>query len=782
MRKYYLAGIFLSFIVFLSFPANAALAANLITVVHHDGSQTAYNAAINSDVSNGNALLSAMAGAVNGDSLYLTSSTFDIGNNNIDLTLNYTGSVSIHGSGKYSTVIKSVVGINNIIIPATNSQTTDLSIINGNPAAFVGSWGDFNGPGFTNALLKNIYMSGNTDGVLIKNSGTTTATIINLTDETNWDTLNFESFGTLDIYDSSFNAHAISGSPLSGLGEGQVARTLVASNGATLNVHDSTMVVSGATLNDSIAYTSFFGGSECGTIYLYGGNFSVLTGSTALYNTCPGSGMGVLGTPYNNSQKQGKIDGLPLSATYMTGSIYNLTSNMVQGGAGQYNYTEFTSGNFADIYAYRNIAAVPGGRLYGYSSSVAVVNDIDPDPNITYKFDIGWSPTPGADGYRIYSGGGYLDVSSATLNITLGTGVENTFTNGTFTGLQTPYSLSYPSNPGITFNAPSASSISTSSVTLSSGIATNSGASATIRGFYYGESTSTGLAASSTGSFGLGAFSQTLTGLTPNTVYHYQAFAVNPSGLSTSSDATFQTATATPSVSTFITDSVTASSADLNGFITDTGGASGTVRGFIYGLTSAYGSTTTEPGNFGVGSFTTGLPSLQCNTVYHYAAYAINSAGTSTAGDSSFTTSGCPVASSPSPGVSISSGGGSISPAALAAILAPSASTTAYLYSLQVPGCPKGYVCIPTTKATTTDLFVRNLWLGSVVADVKALQVYLNTHSFTLISTGAGSPGHETGFFGQLTKTALIRFQRAYGIPATGFFGPITRTYMNGHL
>jgi hypothetical protein len=79
-------------------------------------------------------------------------------------------------------------------------------------------------------------------------------------------------------------------------------------------------------------------------------------------------------------------------------------------------------------------------------------------------------------------------------------------------------------------------------------------------------------------------------------------------------------------------------------------------------------------------------------------------------------------------------------------------------------------------------LFARNLTIGSTGPDVKALQIYLNTHGFILATTGPGSPGHETNLFGALTRDALAKFQAAKGIsPAAGYFGPLTRAYVNAH-
>ena len=78
--------------------------------------------------------------------------------------------------------------------------------------------------------------------------------------------------------------------------------------------------------------------------------------------------------------------------------------------------------------------------------------------------------------------------------------------------------------------------------------------------------------------------------------------------------------------------------------------------------------------------------------------------------------------------------------------------------------------------------FIRNLTIGSTGADVKALQVYLNTHGYVIASGGAGSPGNETSRFGGLTRAALIKLQKAAGIsPSVGFFGALTRAYVNSH-
>jgi hypothetical protein len=67
------------------------------------------------------------------------------------------------------------------------------------------------------------------------------------------------------------------------------------------------------------------------------------------------------------------------------------------------------------------------------------------------------------------------------------------------------------------------------------------------------------------------------------------------------------------------------------------------------------------------------------------------------------------------------------------------------------------------SPASASALFTTNLFLGSRGAQVILLQQILNRDPDTRIaSTGPGSPGKETIYFGSLTKSAVIRFQEKY--------------------
>lgn len=70
-----------------------------------------------------------------------------------------------------------------------------------------------------------------------------------------------------------------------------------------------------------------------------------------------------------------------------------------------------------------------------------------------------------------------------------------------------------------------------------------------------------------------------------------------------------------------------------------------------------------------------------------------------------------------------------------------------------------------------------NLRLGNESQDVKVLQALLNRETSTKVATtGVGSPGQETTYFGAKTRSALIRWQKKFGVTGErGWAGPKTR-------
>lgn len=97
---------------------------------------------------------------------------------------------------------------------------------------------------------------------------------------------------------------------------------------------------------------------------------------------------------------------------------------------------------------------------------------------------------------------------------------------------------------------------------------------------------------------------------------------------------------------------------------------------------------------------------------------------------------------------------------------------------------------IPFVRAEDgVKIFNNDLKIGDNSEDVRFLQKFLNKNPDTQVSSsGIGSSGKETPFFGQLTKNAVIKFQelhesdilRHFGLKSgTGFVGDATRLKLN---
>lgn len=92
-----------------------------------------------------------------------------------------------------------------------------------------------------------------------------------------------------------------------------------------------------------------------------------------------------------------------------------------------------------------------------------------------------------------------------------------------------------------------------------------------------------------------------------------------------------------------------------------------------------------------------------------------------------------------------------------------------------------------TSTTVTTSTFTRPLSAGDTNNDVLLLQRKLNALGFTIATSGIGSPGNETGYFGSLTTVALQKFQCQYKIVCRdyvdtrgyGVFGPATMAKIN---
>ncbi|MEK7173869.1 MAG: peptidoglycan-binding domain-containing protein [Patescibacteria group bacterium] len=76
--------------------------------------------------------------------------------------------------------------------------------------------------------------------------------------------------------------------------------------------------------------------------------------------------------------------------------------------------------------------------------------------------------------------------------------------------------------------------------------------------------------------------------------------------------------------------------------------------------------------------------------------------------------------------------------------------------------------------------FTRDLTMGVQSEEVRCLQKYLNSAGHTVSTSGAGSSGNESMYFGALTRAAVSKWQAANGVsPVAGYFGAKSRAKYN---
>ncbi len=215
-------------------------------------------------------------------------------------------------------------------------------------------------------------------------------------------------------------------------------------------------------------------------------------------------------------------------------------------------------------------------------------------------------------------------------------------------------------------------SSSFNTITLSGTIKTaNAGATIVEVGFRYWPSLTIPINYTTTtaqvGNSGVPEFTFTgaLTNLTPSTEYRYQAYALDDQGIyyygptpTLLHDVYFRTGAAPLSVTNQEATDITTSSVTLNGTINSLGDSGVREVGFVYGATTAYGTTSTisvPARGYAVGDLSKLLENLSSGRIYHYNFYASTPddpkrgvIGVSTYGtDRIFSTISVPTAESP---------------------------------------------------------------------------------------------------------------------------------------
>ena len=253
-----------------------------------------------------------------------------------------------------------------------------------------------------------------------------------------------------------------------------------------------------------------------------------------------------------------------------------------------------------------------------------------------------WGTTPGSQPNKITSGSGGGAFNANISGLARGT----TYYFKAFSYNSSGYRYGTVKSFTTTAAAPSvttgsASSIGVYTATVAGNVTDDNGAAVTERGICY-NTTGTPTTSDSkvtTGS-GEGAFSENLSGLTPDTHYYGRAYATNAQGTSYGSVVEFDTLVSIPTLTTDAgATGITTSAATVSGEVTSDNGAMITERGFVYGLSE----NPTIANSKAIVTGTTGemdkqLTGLQIATTYHFRPFATNSEGTGYGTDSTFTT------------------------------------------------------------------------------------------------------------------------------------------------
>ena len=170
----------------------------------------------------------------------------------------------------------------------------------------------------------------------------------------------------------------------------------------------------------------------------------------------------------------------------------------------------------------------------------------------------------------------------------------------------------------------------------------NANGSSTMVTFEYGETTAYGrtvvAAQSPVSGITDTAVSAAVSGLLPDTVYHYRVVGQSGVGTSSGADMTLTTGAPAPTVITGAASAIGTTGATLNGTVNANGNT--TIVTFEYGLDTSYGSTVTADQSPVSGTADTAVSAtvsgLQPGATYHYRAVGENGVGTTVGGDMIF--------------------------------------------------------------------------------------------------------------------------------------------------
>ena len=405
--------------------------------------------------------------------------------------------------------------------------------------------------------------------------------------------------------------------------------------------------------------------ANLGTSSIYGGAYDILSdGGPFLWLW--GRGLGG-GNPQNIVQIN-PTTGLPTGVYHdVTSDIGVQSDSLVSGGL------FITNQLFNDKIILGGILQGNGDYVFGYditssiiitgapyaitkeatnisSTSVTLNGTLNPNgPTTSYLFELGTSTSYGTtvNGTSSFAGSMDFDVSADVTDLSPNTTyhyrLKATNSDGIDYGSDKTFTTTAEGNPpSVTTNA--ATNIGTTTATLNGTI--NPNGLTTAYFFAYGTSTTyDNFEPSLVGLNGSDPIqvNVNISGLNPNTLYHFVLSAGNDDGDTYGNDVTFTTASEgnmPPLANTSAATNVGTTTATLNGIINPNG--STTTYIFEYGASTGYGnsiagtSSLTGSVNVNVNEDITGLSP---NSTYHFRLSATNEGGTTLSDDATFMTS-----------------------------------------------------------------------------------------------------------------------------------------------
>ena len=183
--------------------------------------------------------------------------------------------------------------------------------------------------------------------------------------------------------------------------------------------------------------------------------------------------------------------------------------------------------------------------------------------------------------------------------------------------------------------------ISYTSASISGNVTDDGNAEVTERGIVYSKTQNpTTSNTKKRNGTGTGSFTCNLTDLQDGVTYYVRAYATNLKGTAYGEEKSFTTKTINlPTVSTKTPSNISYTSATVDGYVSNDGGANVTERGIVYSTSKGPTTSNSKVKNgSGTGSFSCNLSNLQDGVTYYVRAYATNLKGTAYGEEKSFTT------------------------------------------------------------------------------------------------------------------------------------------------